>query len=234
MQIIFSAAYSRQILFPTIAIGSPRAITRVVKDIKKMYEQSSSCIERIQALEFSRNTRLTSITRGRGRTGGRLMPPNSPPRIEIPSKSLGYDASQIVHGCVYRASYRRFARPTRTCRASHMLYRFDSFVSVYVFPRDYRRMPGRNGVIRKRDVRRRYRRRIARVLSRSAYVLASSGVHSCSLHLGIHNFRCEREFECSGHRIRWNVACAEATGARRGLTTLTFKLWLSREVRGGG
>lgn len=175
----------------------------------------------MQALEFSRNTRLTSITRGRGRTGGRLMPPNSPQRIEIPSKPLGYDASQIVHGCVYRASYRRFTRPTRTCRASHMFYRFDSLVPVYVFLCDYRRMPGRNGVIRKRVARRRYRHRIGRVLSRSAYVLASSGVHSCSLHLRIHNFWCEREFECSGHRTRWNVACAKATG---------FKLRRSKTV----
>lgn len=28
------------------------------------------------------------------------MPSNSLPRIEIPSKPLGYDALQIVHGCV--------------------------------------------------------------------------------------------------------------------------------------
>lgn len=174
-------------------IGSLWAITRVVKNIKKVLEQSSLCIEYIQALEFSRNTRLTSITQGRRRTGGKLMPSNSPLRIKIPSKPLGYDASQIAHGRVYRASYRRFARSTRTCQASHMLYRFDSFIPVV--PRCCR-MPGRRqyyGVIRKRDARRHYRHRIDRVLSRSAYVLASSGVRSCLLHLGIHDFRCERE-----------------------------------------
>lgn len=80
---------------------------------------------------------------------------------------------------------------------------------VYVFPR-YRQ----NGAIRKRDARRRYRRRIDRVLSRSAYVLTSLGLRLCLLHLGIYDFRCEREFESSKHRTRWNVACAGATGAR--------------------
>lgn len=182
----------------------------------------------MQALEFSRNTRLTSITRGRGRTGGRLMPPNSPQRIEIPSKPLGYDASQIVHGCVYCASYRRFTRPTRTCRASHMFYRFDSLVPVYVFLRDYRRMPGRNGVIRKRDARRRYRRRIGRVLSRSAYVLASSGVHSC-VHF-------TSEFTIFGVNASSSVRATEHDGMSRarkppGLSYADLRL--SCEARGG-
>jgi len=116
-------------------IGSPRAITRAVRNIKKVSEQSSPCIERIQTLEFSRNTRLTSITRRRGKTGERLMPSNSPPRIEIPSKPLGYDALQIVHACVYRvpridASLVRHERAGQaTCSIALIL----SFRSTFFF-----------------------------------------------------------------------------------------------------
>jgi len=116
-------------------IGSPRAITRAVRNIKKVSEQSSPCIERIQALEFSRNTRLTSITRRKGKTGGRLMPSNSSPRIEIPSKPLRYDALQIVHAYVYRvlridASLVRHERAEQaTCSIALIL----SFRSTFFF-----------------------------------------------------------------------------------------------------
>jgi len=105
-------------------IGSLQAVTRVVRDIKIVSQQSSQCIERIQALEFSRNTRLTSITRRRGRTGERLMPSNSSPHELKFLQSLSDTMlRKSFMPAFYRASYRRFARPTRTCRASYMLCR---------------------------------------------------------------------------------------------------------------
>lgn len=135
------------------------------------------------------------------------MPSNSPARIEIPSKPLGYDASQIVHGCVHTAP-RIDASLVRHERAGQATCsNFDSFFPVYVFPRDYRRMPGRTGQFGSGT-------RDAVIGVESAEF--SHGARTCSRLRESARVRFTSEFtifgvngarECSGHRTRWNVAC---------------------------